>query len=418
MTPPQALRAFLILSATRWLPVGFTVATFALVALERGLTVGQIGSFMAVQGIVVFLLELPTSGVADVVGRRPLLLIAGAFNLGAGLLYIAADTFWVFAAAAALMGVYRALDSGPLEAWYVDVLHASEPGADPDRAMARQGVVAGVAMAVGSLTAGGLIAWHPVRAESALLLPLQVYVVLGAAHVGLTALLMREPRRRNLREPSTARMTVRATLGEAAQVARDGVGLLRTGAVLRSTILVTAFWAFGMVVFEAMQPVRLAELLGSQAQAGAIMGPVAAAAWGVFALGSAVAEVSFKRIGVARTALAARALNGVGAVVMGLALTPVALIGAYLPTYGLHGSAGAAHAVLLHREATARNRSTVLSLNSMVGFIAWSLAVFVVTRLAEVATNQVAMVVAGAVSIVGIALYIPALKQERRAETE
>lgn len=410
------MRAFLILSATRWLPVGFTVATFALVALERGLTVGQIGSFMAVQGIVVFLLELPTSGLADVVGRRPLLLIAGAFNLGAGLLYIVADTFWVFAAAAALMGVYRALDSGPLEAWYVDVLHASEPGADPDRAMARQGVVAGVAMAVGSLAAGGLIAWHPVRDASALLLPLQVYVALGTAHVGLTALLMREPRRRESRVPGTARATVRATLGEAAQVARDGVGLLRTGAVLRSTILVTAFWAFGMVVFEAMQPVRLAELLGSQAQAGAIMGPVAAAAWAVFALGSAAAEVSFKRIGVARTALAARALNGVGAVVMGLAVTPVGLIGAYLPTYGLHGSAGAAHAVLLHREASARNRSTVLSLNSMVGFIAWSLAVFLVTRLAEVASNQVAMVVAGGVSIVGLALYLPALKQERRGE--
>ena len=51
---------------------------------------------------------------------------------------------------------------------------------------------------------------------------------------------------------------------------------------------------------------------------------------------------------------------------MGLMLGPVGLVGAYLVTYMLHGVGGAPHATLLHREASARNRATVLSMNSMV----------------------------------------------------
>ena len=37
-----------------------------------------------------------------------------------------AHSFWAFAIGAALMGVFRALDSGPLEAWFVDTVHATD----------------------------------------------------------------------------------------------------------------------------------------------------------------------------------------------------------------------------------------------------------------------------------------------------
>ena len=92
-------------------------------------------------------------------------------------------------------------------------------------------------------------------------------------------------------------------------------------------------------------------MLGSEEQAGALMGPVAAVGWGVFALGSALAGLTWRRLGVARTAILARILNGLGAVVMGLVAGPAALIAAYLFTYALHGSAGPMHHSLLHREA-------------------------------------------------------------------
>jgi MFS family permease len=135
----------------------------------------------------------------------------------------------------------------------------------------------------------------------------------------------------------------------------------------------------------------------------------------VFAVGSALAGLSSRRIGVSRTAIVARVLNGVGAVVMGLVAGPAALIAAYLVTYGLHGMGGPVHSALLHREARARNRATVLSMNSMMAFAAYSLAGPLLGALADRTSNQVAMVTAGAFSVLGAVCYLPALRHEKRA---
>ena len=74
-----------------------------------------------------------------------------------------AQTFWAFVAAAVVMGAFRALDSGPLEAWFVDTVHLTEPGADVDQQLSRAGTVLGGAIAVGAILSGGLIWWDPVR---------------------------------------------------------------------------------------------------------------------------------------------------------------------------------------------------------------------------------------------------------------
>jgi MFS family permease len=188
--------------------------------------------------------------------------------------------------------------------------------------------------------------------------------------------------------------------------------------VLRGLIAVEVFWCLAMVVFETFQPIRLAELLGGEEAAGRFMGPVAAAAWGVFALGSALAGRTSKRIGVTRTAMLARALNGAGALVMGLAAGPVALVAAYLFTYSLHGSAGPMHASLLHREASSDNRATILSINSMVAFGSFTVLAPLAGLLAQATSTQTAMVVAGGASILGAALYLPSLRAEREPSAD
>jgi MFS family permease len=145
---------------------------------------------------------------------------------------------------------------------------------------------------------------------------------------------------------------------------------------------------------------------------------VASGGWGLFALGAALAAVGSRRLGVVRTAILARVLNGLGAVVMGLVVGPVALIAAYAVTYTLHGTAGPVHNALLHREASARNRSTVLSMNSMVSFLGFSLTAALAGQLAAHTSVQVAMVVVGAFSVLGALGYLPALRAERARRRE
>jgi MFS family permease len=413
LSPTAALRVFLALTVTRWFPVGLVVGILTLWPLERGLTVPEALAATSLTGITVFLLELPTSGFADAFGRRPVYITAALFLLASAVVFYTATTWWQFALAAVLTGVFRALDSGPLEAWFVDTVHATEPDADVDRALSRQGVVLGSAIATGALISGGLVWWHPIASQSALLLPGLLYLGLGVVHLVAVLLVLKEPERRGAATASGMRRAA-ASVREAPVVVREGLTLLRRNRVLGGVVAVELFWSAGMVVFEMFQPIRLSELLGSEDAAAAVMGPVASAGWGLFALGSALAAIGGRRLGVARTAILARVLNGLGAVVMGLVAGPVALIGAYAVTYTLHGAAGPVHSALLHREASARNRSTVLSMNSMVSFLGFSVTTALAGQLAAHTSTQVAMVAVGAFSVLCAAFYRPALRAERR----
>ncbi|MEO7061755.1 MAG: MFS transporter [Lapillicoccus sp.] len=410
LTPHRARRVFYTLTLTRWFPVGLVVGITTLWPLQRGLTVPETLSAASLVGVTVFLLELPTSGFADAFGRRPVYLASAVTCVVSGLVFYTATRWWQFALAAVLTGIFRALDSGPLEAWYVDTVHATLPGADVDGALAVESTMLGVGMAGGAVLSGALIWWHPIASSSALLLPGLLYVGLGVVHLITVALLMSEPT--GHRDDSSRRRAL-ASLREAPGVVREGLILLRHSRVLAGLVAVEFFWSAGMVVFETLQPIRLAELLGSETRAGALMGPVASAGWGLFALGSALGGVTSRRIGVTRTAILARVLNGLGAMTMGVVVGPTALICAYAVTYTLHGAAGPVHSALLHREATARNRSTVLSMNSMVAFLSFSVVTSLGGLLAARTSTATAMVVIGTFSVLGAAFYRPALRRER-----
>jgi MFS family permease len=415
LSPAAARRVFLTLTLTRWFPVGLVVGVTTLLPIERGLSVADTMLALSLMGFLVFALELPTSGFADAFGRRPVFVVAAVVNVVASSVYVVADSLWAFALAAALMGVFRALDSGPLEAWFVDTVHATTPDADVDRSLAAQSTMLGGSIAVGALISGGLVWWNPFGFESALLLPFLVSTALTVVHLLAVVVMLKEPRTHL--DATGARRAV-ASAKEAPAVVRGGLAMLRHNRVLRGITLVEVFWGTAMLVFESFQPIRLAEILDSEERAGALMGPVASVGWGVFALGAALAGLASARLGVARTAILARILNGLGAVVMGLVAGPTALIAAYLVTYGLHGSGGPMHAALLHREAEARNRATVLSINSMVAFGSFSLIGPLLGWLAGASSNQVAMVTAGAFSMIGAAYYVPALRAERERAAE
>ena len=188
---------------------------------------------------------------------------------------------------------------------------------------------------------------------------------------------------------------------------RDGLRLARDNRVLRWLLLVEVFWSVGMVVYETFQPIRLAELLGGTTAAAAVAGPAAAAGWAVFAGGAALSGLATPRIGVARTAIIARVLNGLGAIWMGLALGPVGLVAAYLVTYGLHGASGPAYQTLLHREAESWNRSTVLSMASMLAFAAFALGAPALGWAAGALSTPAAMVIGGVFSTLGAAASSP-----------
>lgn len=408
-------RRFLVLTALRWLPVGVILPVMMLLPLERGLSLSEVGLAASVQGLVVLALELPTGGLADSVGRRRVLLVAGVVGLGSTALFLTAGTAAAFALAFALQGAFRALDSGPLDSWYVDAVLEADPRAAIDRGLSAHGVVVGLAIAVGSLASGGLVAlartWEAPAVEP---LAVPVTVSLGLQLAGLVAVvaLMRETPR-----SSGARGAWRAVARTPRTVA-GGVSLLRRDRVLLALVAVELFWGFGMVTFESLMPVRLAELVGDAGAAAALTGPATAAAWLASAAGSAALPWLGARLGTAPAAALLRVVQGLTVVAMGLVGGVAAMLAAYLACYLVHGTSGSAHLTLLHRRVTGAHRATVVSLNSMVMQPAGAAGVVLLTAVAEGASVGVAIVVGGAVLALAAPLYLPAWRVDRAADRE
>jgi DHA1 family tetracycline resistance protein-like MFS transporter len=402
LTATQARRRFLWLLALRWLPVGLMIPVTVLLPLDRGLSLAQYGSAAALQGLAVLLLELPTGGLSDAIGRRPVLLLAGAIEITALSLLTVADSVLMFMIFYLLQGLYRALDSGPLEAWYVDHALAADAQADIETGLSRSGVVLGVAVAAGALLTGGLVALGPAVPGGALSLP--VYVALGLQIVSLAAvaLLMTERRpRRGLAALVRSVRGVPAAIGGA-------LSLLRRSRVIAALVAVELFWGFGMVAFESLMPVRLAEVVGDPGTASALMGPVGSVGWLASALGAALIPLMARRIGAPWTGFVLRILQGVTVAGMALFAGPVGVIAAYLVCYTVHGAASPVHNGLLHRQVDGPYRASLLSLNSMVSQPAGALGLVTLTAVASAADLRMSLLVGAAVLAVAAPLYLVA----------
>ena len=411
-----AQRRLLLLTGLRWLPVGVTLGVTVLLPLERGMSIAEVGSILAIQGFVALALELPTGALSDTLGRRPVLAASGVLAVAASVLFLLADSYALFAVSLLLQGVFRVLDSGSLEAWFVDTVHDHDPQAEVARPLARAGTVLGVVIAGGALLGGLLVAWHPVGALSALVLPLLIAIALYAGYTVLVIVLVRERHPQGAAAPRPLSALVHAAR-QTPRTIGDGLRRAASSRVLAGLVLVEVFWSVAMIGFETLTPVQLDGMLGGEAAAAAVFGPVSAAAWGLFAVGSLLASRLSGAIGVTWTAILSRILNGAFVVLMGLSSGVVGLLIGYGLTYLAHGAAGPMHSALLHREADRSTRATVLSLNSMVSGGAYSIGLLVLTAFAGATSAATATIVAGAFSILGALCYLPALTQERRRRT-
>jgi MFS family permease len=408
VTPRQARHRYLVLLALRWLPVGLWIPITVLLPLDRGLTLAEAGLAFSLQGFVVLALELPTGGLSDSWGRRPVLLVAGAIALVSMGLVAVAHTFAMFATVAVLQGVFRALDSGPLESWFVDTTLAADPNAKLERGLGAGSAVAGVAIGAGALVTGGIVAWIRLPGIPVLVQPVLLGLIVQLIGLVAVALLVHEPVR-------THRRTLLASVREVPGAVAGGVRVVRRSRILLALVAVELCWGFGMVTFEQLMPVRLAELVGGPRAAAAITGPAGSAAWLVSALGASLVPLLSARIGVGVTAGVLRIGQGLGVLGMGLLAGPAGVLTGYLAAYLIHGASNPVHSTLLHREVSAAHRSTVLSVNSMVGQPAGALGLILLTALATATSVSTAIVTGAVVLALAAPLYLPAARAERRA---
>ena len=383
LTPVQARRRFVGLTALRWLPVGISAPVTVLLASSRGLSAADVGLVLVAYGVVTMLLELPTGGLADAIGHRPVLVLSGLLAIGALLTMVVADSVAWFALAWALQGMSRALDSGPLEAWYVDTAHAADPEADVTIGLSRAGAADGLGLAFGAVLGGVLPLVVGRSGSDALALPLLLAAALVVVSlVAVLALVVPLPT-----APRSGPGALATGVRQVPLVVRDTVRLVRRHRVLRLLLLVSFLTGVALNTLELLGPLQFAELSGSTERGSAVYGTTMAISFAAAGLGSLLAPRLRRatRGSVAWASALSGALCALTVVGVALAGQVVLTAVAFAFFYLFNGAGWPLRQRLLHDSTTSAQRSTTVSAKSFALMLGGVLGSLLVPRLAEAA---------------------------------
>jgi MFS family permease len=410
-TVRSATRRLVGLTALRWLPVGLTAPITVLLAQARGLSLGEIGLLFTVHGAVVIALELPTGGLADVLGRRPVVVAGALLHLVSCLVHATATSFTGFLVGVLLLGLGRALDSGPVEAWYVDTVHRIDPAADVAPGLSRHAAADGGGLAVGAVVGGllpGLLGGLGGIGGEALALPYLAAAALDVLFVLAVLRLLTEER-----PPRDG--TVRSALAAGARAVPGTVtGAVRlsvTDGPMRLVLLLTAVGGVGLVACELLGPVRFAELAGGRDDGAAVYGTVLALSFAAAALG-AMAVPGLRRLLRGSTRVTCALLTVLGAVGLAVLAGPDLLVLAaagFAAYYVAHGAAWPLLSAVLHSRVTAAHRATAVSAMSLAMALGGIAGNVVVPWLAAVVSLEAAfgLVAAVVLTSAGACLRLP-----------
>lgn len=377
LDPRTAGRRYVTACVLYWFPVGLAVSPLILLFTERGMSLAAVAAFFVAHSVTAAVLELPTGGLSDVLGRRAVLAAAGLLNLAAFVLQGLGTAAWVLALGMALMGAGRALSSGPAEAWYVDTVQAhSGPDAELRTGLARGGTAVSAALAAGTLL-GGALPWLLAqggsaaglsRATSGLVLPLSAPPLLGAVVVtGFVVYVLSA-----LPEPPRPPSTLSSVLHGIPATIAEGVRLGGRDPLIRRVLLSAAAAGGALAALELLTPGRAASFTGAPESGAMLFAVLACAGFLCSGLGNHLAPLTARLAGSGERAV----LAGLGAAASGLFLLgatavaagPLAL-GLAVLGYGLVylglGAAGPSQNDLLHRRVPSAGRATALSVQSL-----------------------------------------------------
>ncbi len=379
----------------------------------RGLSAVQISTMVALYSLTVALLEVPTGGLADAFGRKRVALAAYSALLVADVVYFFAFSLAAYIAYGLIFALGRALASGALEAWFIDALQAQDPDVDLQPSLAVANTVELTALGVGPLIGSSLPYLFPDLPPdgTAILTPYAV-PVLGTIAVRLLALFWTW---RFVHEVRDHAASWRDGFASVPTILRTGLNLSRGNPTL--LLLFGASFASGVLIttLETHWPLRLIELLGTREGNSIVFGLSSSGAFLMGLLGNLLAT-RVSGLFHKRYALVGALMQGL----MGLALVGLAFQGAVVPAFAFFyvaylaiGLRASPYQTLLNREIPAAQRSSMLSISSLVFFLGTTFGTVTLGFLIQRFSFFTAWTSAGALIALTFGLYL-AVDRRRR----
>lgn len=396
--------------------MGVIVAVTALALQARGLSVGDIGALFAVYAAVTLSAELPFGGLADGVGRKPVFLLATIASLMASVVFILSETFWPLALSFGLVGLGRALRSGTLDAWYVEGLHRHAPGVEIQPLLARAQTANFVGLGLGAIAGGGLPGLvvgntpsNPVIGQTVYDVSYAAGLVLTLAVLAYTAILIQEPVLP--RDRAGLLHEIRAVPG----TIRKGARLAVSHHALFLLLAILTLMLFATNPVEVLWPTVIQAMLAPESAAAAV-GLLTAGYFLAIAAGASLSGWVGRLFGRRHTVTLAVVLAALILCQIALALqgSLVGFILAFLIFSVVLGLSESPAASILHACVPDSQRSTVLSVQSLLKQLGAMVGLLVLGRIGETEGVDLAWIT-GTVGLVAATVLAVWLARRTRA---
>jgi DHA1 family quinolone resistance protein-like MFS transporter len=400
-------RVYYLIISLFWLAVALPLALTVLLIQARGLDLFQVGLVMGAYALTIVLLEVPTGGLADAIGRKWVTVMAYGFMALSGILVLVSFSFPMILAAFVLNGVGRALSSGALEAWFVDALQAADPDVELQSALAKAGTFTLLALGLGTL-AGSAVPYlfTGLPAEgSAVLTPLSMPLVLAIfvkiVLIGLTILLVKEE------TVSTGAGNWQQGFQQVPAIVRTGFTLTRRNPTILLLLGTTLAGGLAVSGLESFWQPFFADLLGGSEGNSFFFGVVMGGNFLVGMVGNLLAtplsRLLNKRYGLVCAIF--QGAWGMAIVLLALQSIPLAALSLFWLAYMNMGVVNSPHSTLLNREIPAEHRSSMLSIASLATYVGVMIAGAGLGFVAEHSSISAAWILGGAVLVVSLTLY-------------
>ena len=387
-----------------WFSVSLPLALGVLFIQARGLDLLQIGLLLGVYAATVALLEVPSGGLADTIGRKNVTLLAYIFLLASSLVFLFAFSFPMFLVFYVLNGIGRAFASGALEAWFIDRLQAADPKIDIQPYLAQAGTFELLALTAGTLLGSYLPTLFNYLPEdgTAVLTPLAVPIIFAVfVKLGLLAFVARSVEDRVTKRTDTGGGGLAAVARSASQLSRHNPTLqLLFGATLAS--------GFALAGIETFWQPRFETLLGGSDGNTVVFGVIMAGSFLIGALGNIVSiplsRFFRKRYGLLSATF--QGLQGVSLVFLALQETTLPAAALFWLIYLTMAVRGSPSMTLFNQEVPSAQRSTMLSLASLVSYAGFFVGSVTLGYVAERAGIPTAWLLAGGVTVLSLVFYL------------
>jgi MFS family permease len=362
---------------------------------------------------VAITLEIPSGALADVVGRRRVLLAGASLTTLSLLIFAVADSIGTFMASVGLLAAGRALISGSLEAWYVDSLRSLDPAAPLSRGLSRGTAAEGLAMAFGALVAGGLVTLagtdDPDRALSGYGIAALAGALAAVAYLVAVAMLVHE------RRSHVHVADARASIGRrAALIFATARHEFIRSPVVRLVAITGIALGMSFTAVELLWQPRLADLMGESDSHGIVFGALAAASMLAVALGAGVSERVNRRLGLRLAYLIALGAGAVCVALLGAPATAASFAVVYLLAYLSMGLADPMHFELLNEAVGSTARATLISAEALAAQVGALVANLGVGALAASHGPGLAWALAGTLlTLTTLAVAVPLYRTAR-----